>query len=151
MTEHVGVPARAQHVAVIDAVRAQRHRADQRHRLGAGARPVTEIDPSLDQRLDAEALRERGDQRDPRVRDRALIVELDFGRVQSGRPVMLHHEGDLLLQAPGRCHVREKTCSRGHSSLRTGQTEPLTQWTEAKAPLRNPTLAEGPITRSRER
>ena len=36
----------------------------------------------------------------PRVRNDPLIVELDRQTVQSDRLVIVHHEGDLLTQAP---------------------------------------------------
>jgi len=46
----------AQHVAVVNAVRAQRHRVDQRHDLASGvgrAGPVAEADETLCERLDS--------------------------------------------------------------------------------------------------
>ena len=44
--------------------------------------------------------RERRDQHHPGVRDDPLVVETDPHAVQSDRLVILHHEGDLLSQAP---------------------------------------------------
>ena len=52
------------------------------------------------ERLDPQPPRERRDQHHPGVRDDPLIVELDPHAVQSDRLVILHHEGDLLTQAP---------------------------------------------------
>jgi hypothetical protein len=95
-----GAP-RAQQVAVVDAVRAQGHRRDQCHHLRAGirrARALTEIDALIDQRLDAQALSQACREHDPRVSDRALVIENDPDRVQSDRPVSMHHEGDLLCR-----------------------------------------------------
>jgi hypothetical protein len=68
VADHLGRAAGAQQITVIDAVCAQRHRADQRQRLGAlaaGTGPVAEIDALVDQVFDAKALGERRDQRDP--------------------------------------------------------------------------------------
>jgi hypothetical protein len=63
------------------------------------ARPIpAQGDQPARERLDPKPLRECRDQRDPRVRDDALIVEFDPQTLQSDRLVMLHHEGDLLTQ-----------------------------------------------------
>jgi hypothetical protein len=102
--------AGAQQIAVVDAVRAQRHRRDQRHHLRARirrARPVAEVDCLINECLDPEPISKRRDQHDPRVGDRSLIVELDPNAVQSDRPVSMHHEGDLLLQPPDAGYVRK--------------------------------------------
>jgi hypothetical protein len=56
VAEHVSGPAGAQHVAVIDAVRAERHRRDERHDLAARmrrARPITQVDRLVDQLFDS--------------------------------------------------------------------------------------------------
>jgi len=97
--EDLTTSPRAQQVAVIDAVRAECHRRDERHDLRARvrrARPVTEVDAAVNQRLDPQTPRERGRQHDPGVGDRPLIIELNPDGVQSDRPVSMHHEGDLL-------------------------------------------------------
>jgi hypothetical protein len=52
------------------------------------------------ERLDPQPLRERRDQHHPRVTDDPLVVEFDPHAVQSDRPVIMHHQGDLLSQAP---------------------------------------------------
>ena len=67
----------------------------------ARAGAAGQVDTFLGQLLDSEPLRERRDQRDTRVGDRILIVEHDLDRVQSDWTCRLHHEGDLLSQAPG--------------------------------------------------
>jgi hypothetical protein len=91
---------RAQYVAVIDAVRAQRHRIDQRHDLAASiarAGPVgAQTHHPLRERLDPQSSGERRDEHDPGVRDRPLVIEADLHGVQSDRSVIVHHEGDLL-------------------------------------------------------
>ena len=102
MPEHIGGPARAQQITVIDAVRAQRHRRDQRHHLRAlvaRADTLAKHDTRVDQRLDPQPLRERPRQDDSGVRDRPLVIERDRDAIQSDRPVNMHHEGDLLSQA----------------------------------------------------
>jgi hypothetical protein len=102
MAEHIAGPARAQQIAVIDAVRAQCHRRDQRHHLRTrvpGSDTLAQHDALIDERLDPQPLRERRRQDDPGVRDRPLIVKADRDAVQSDRPVNMHHEGDLLSQA----------------------------------------------------
>jgi hypothetical protein len=100
--QHVRGAARAQHVAVVDAVRAERDRRHQRHHLRArvarsGA--LAEIHARVDKRLDPEPPGERRRQDDSSVGDRPLIIETDRDAIQSDRPVNMHHEGDLLSQA----------------------------------------------------
>ncbi|HEX5924411.1 MAG TPA: hypothetical protein VFY45_11310 [Baekduia sp.] len=89
---------RAQQLAVIDAVGAERHRIDKCDHFAsrvAGAGPITAHTPeALDESLDAEPFGERRDQRDPRVADDAFVVEIDPHAVQSDRPVIVHHQGD---------------------------------------------------------
>ena len=98
MPKHHSGLARAQHVAVIDAIRSERHRAEQRHHLAARvrrARPITEINGLVDQRLDPKASGEHRGKHHPGVSDRPLIVKHDPGAVRQ----TLHHAGDLLVQA----------------------------------------------------
>ncbi len=93
-----GAPG-AQHVAVIDAVRAQGHRRHQRHHLRprVGRSPtVAQTDRVVDERLDPQALRKRRGEHDSRVGDRPLIIESHRDNIQSDPPVIMHHEGDLL-------------------------------------------------------
>ncbi len=116
---------RAQQVAVIDRVGAQRHRVDERHHLAprvARAGPIgAQAHAASDQPLDAQPPSERRGQRDSRVGDQALVVEVHLHVVQSGRPVIVHHEGDLLMPGPGCPHSRRKPCSGGHSSSCVGR------------------------------
>ena len=102
---------RAQDIAVIDAVGAQDHRVQQRHHLAPGvrsARPVTtQPHPILRERLDTESLGERRDEQNPGIRNRPFVVETDPCAVQSDRLGILHHEGDLLPQAPAARHSRK--------------------------------------------
>ncbi len=84
------------------------------------------------ERLKPEALSDRRDQHHPSVRDDPLIVELDLHAVQSDRLVILHHEGDLLPQAPAAA-IRRKSPAEEvilHSGPDgTGLTD---RWIEAK-------------------
>jgi hypothetical protein len=95
-----GACAAPQHTRVVDRVGAQQHRVDERHHLAARVRSARPVSPQPDQtprqRLNSEPPRERRDQHHPGVRDDPLIVELDLHAVQSDRPVIVHHEGDLL-------------------------------------------------------
>jgi hypothetical protein len=107
-------PARAsrpQHVAVIDTVGAQNHREHERHDLAARVRSPRPIAPQPHQipreRLHAETLGERRDEHHPGVRNDALIIKNDVDPVQSDRPVIVHHEGDLPLQAPAAVNSRK--------------------------------------------
>jgi len=54
--------------------------------------------------------RERRQEHQPRVRDDALVVEFDLHPVQSDRPVILHHERDLLTPGPGCPDSLKKPC-----------------------------------------
>jgi hypothetical protein len=103
--------ARAQHAAVIDAVGAQHHRVEQRHHLAArvgATRPIaTQPHAVLRERLDTEAPGERRDEHHPGIGHRAFVVELDLHAVRSDRLVILHHEGDLPLQAPAAVNSRK--------------------------------------------
>jgi hypothetical protein len=70
VAEHGGRLPREQQVTVIDAVRPERHRADQGHHLAArigNAVPVAEIDGRVDQLLDSEALRQQRRQHHTRI------------------------------------------------------------------------------------
>ena len=124
VAEHLPGPAGSKQIAVIDAVRAQRHRRDQGHHLGARIgrpRAVTEIDAVLDERLDPKPLSERRGQHDPRIRHHPLVIEHRLHTVQSDRPVNMHHEGDLLRGPRLPSTAVKKPCSGGHSSIQAGQ------------------------------
>ena len=125
MAEDRAGPPGAQHVAVIDAVRAERHRRDQRHDLAARmrrARPLTEVDRPVHQRLDPQPRRQHGGQHHARVRDRPLIVKDDHRRV-------VHHAGDLLRRAATAAICRYQARLGRSPCLRT-RTK---RWIEAKA------------------
>jgi len=121
--------ARTQYLAVIDAVRAQRHRIDQRHHLPARVRPTRPTRPQAhttpDQTLKAQPLGECRDQRDPSVRDDPIVVKPHQHAVQSDRPVIVHHQGDLLTPGPGCGYSLQKPCSGGHLRDTTGQNPPI--------------------------
>jgi hypothetical protein len=99
MPEHrPGLP-RAQHIAVIDAVRPQAHRTDHRHHLPARircARPLAEINGPVDQSLDTKPTGEHRGEHHARVRDHPLVVEHNAGAVRQ----TVHHAGDPLVQDP---------------------------------------------------
>jgi hypothetical protein len=91
-----GAPG-AQHLAVLDAVRAECHGDEQRHHLAArigGTGGLAEVDPLLVQRLDPQPCRQGRRKHDAGIRDRPLVVEDDCRRV-------VHHESDLLIEGRG--------------------------------------------------
>jgi len=57
-----------------------------------------------------------GDQRDPSIRDDALVVEDRLNAVQLDRRIV-HHAGDLLTRGPGCAHSREKPLLRRSLSI----------------------------------
>ncbi len=97
-------PARPQHAGVVDAVGPEHHREQQRHDLTSRVRRPGPVAPQAhqpaSQRLDPQALRDRRDKHHACLTNQPLIVEPDPQPVQSDRLVILHHEGDLPLQAP---------------------------------------------------
>jgi len=80
--------------------------------------------PAGRQRLDTEALRDCRDQRDPGVRDDPLVIERDPHTIQSDRPVILHHEGDLLTRAPTARTVVKALLRLRRSFFLADRTEP---------------------------
>lgn len=118
-----------QHLAVIDAVRPERHRIDQRHDLAPGvvrARPIrAQAHEALRESLDSQPLRERCDEHDPRVCDRSVVIKGDLHSVQSDRPVIVHHEGDLL-RGPRLRLQPEKALVRRSFFLQHRTTPPTT-------------------------
>jgi hypothetical protein len=80
VTKHRRGGPGAQHVGVVDAVAAGHQRVQQRQ--NPAARPVmawavTEVDQLVDDRLDSQALSERGGQHEPSVGDCMVVVERD--------------------------------------------------------------------------
>jgi hypothetical protein len=117
-----GLPG-PQQIAVIDAVRTQRHRRDERHHLAArvrGAGPITETDRLINQRLDPEPISQHRRQHQTGVGDDALIVKHDARGVRQ----TLHHVGDLLVQARRRRNRQLSACSGGHLKPRSGRPHP---------------------------
>jgi hypothetical protein len=110
------VRPRPQHVAVIDAICAQRHRVDQRHDLApsvAGAGVIgAQAHEALRERLDPQPLSERHDEHDPGVGDHPLVIEGDLHSIQSDQPVIVHHEGDLLRGPRMPTHPRKALLRR---------------------------------------
>ncbi|MGH2910778.1 MAG: hypothetical protein ACRDK8_15980 [Solirubrobacteraceae bacterium] len=99
-----------QQVTVINAVRAQHPRRDQRHDLAPrarGARPIAEVHGFIHRRLDPEPAGEHGGHHHARVGDRSLIVKHDTRGVRQ----TLHHVGDLLVQARRRRNRQLSACS----------------------------------------
>ena len=128
--------ARSQHLAVIDAVGAQRHRVDQRHHLPARVRRTRTIraqaHTTRDQRLQPQPPGERRDQRDPRVRDDPVVVKTDPHAVQSDRPVIVHHQGDPLRRAPA-AHTAWKSPAQGVTLTSPPDTNPrIMRWIQAE-------------------
>ena len=120
MAQHRPCLARAKHVTVIDAVRPERHRRDQRHHLApwlCSSGPIAEINRPVDQRLDPEPVGEHRRKQHAGVRDRPLIIENHPHRVRQ----TVHHMGDLLLQARRRPTRQLSACSGGHSNLGLGR------------------------------
>ena len=115
----------AQHVAVVDAVRARAPSPTPASSPCARVRrpgTLAEIDALIDQRLDPQPPGQRRRQHDPRVGDRPLIVEDDRDAVQSDRPVNCTMK---VTSCAGRdCRNSRFPCSGGHSSFTTGQTRP---------------------------
>src|SRR5680860_1157124 len=95
----------AQHVCIVDRVGAEHHRVKERHHLATGVGGTRLLAPQphqlAGQRLESESLGERRDQRHAAVGNRPLVVKLDLQSVQSDRPVIVHHQGDLLNSGRG--------------------------------------------------
>ena len=126
-------PPRPQHIAVIDAVRAQQHRVHQREHLAARARrprPLPEADRGIDERLDPQPPRERDREHDPGIDDHALIIKRHVGSVRQ----ILHHKSDLLTQAAAARHSRFSPAQEVISSPKPDGSPPPKRWIEAKAP-----------------
>jgi len=78
----------------------------------------------VDEILDSEPLSERRGEHDPGVRNDPLIVKGHLYAVQSDRPAIINHQGDLLTPGPDCRYSREKPCSGGHSCGYTGRHRP---------------------------
>jgi hypothetical protein len=129
MAQHSTDAPRAHDVAVIDRIGPQQHRRDQRHHLRpgvGGCGPPPQAHAPVHEALDPQPHRQRRHQHDPGIGDRPALIEANVDTVQSDRPVIVHHEGDLLTRAPTAHTVAKKPCSGGHSSPHTGQNHPAT-------------------------
>jgi hypothetical protein len=112
VTQKPARPPGPEHAAVIDAVRAPKHRVENRHHLAPdvdGARPVpTQPDQLLRERLDTKSSGERCDHHQPGVRHDPLIVENDMHAVQSDRLVIVGVEGEPRCRACARSSARPR-------------------------------------------
>jgi hypothetical protein len=135
MAEQPAGPPRAQDVAVVDRVGAQQHRRDQRHRLRARVRgpdPRPEAHEAINQRLDPQPRRQHRGQRNPGVGDRPPVIEGHLHSIQSDRPVILHHESDLLTQDAAARHDRFSPAQEVISLPRPDRPTQPKRWIEAK-------------------
>ena len=135
MTQHGARLARPQHVTVIDAVRPERHRGDQRHDLAARVRragPITEIDHPVNEALNPQPIGEHRRQHHARVGDRPLIVEHDPRCVRQ----TVHHAGDPLAQDPQPLARPVLPASGGYLNLGPGRLIAAERWIEAKRAVR---------------
>ena len=139
MTKHSGGLARAQHVAVLDAIRSQRHRRDQAHHLASRIRRAATIAQS--HRLVHEPLEPKPTGKDRRkhhasVRDYSLVIEDHDRRV-------VHHEGDLLSRAATAAICRYQALL-GRSLHPRARME---RWIEAKSGSLRVTCSEFAVRR----
>jgi len=120
----------SEHVHVIDAVRPGEHPVHQRHHLTArqarSRRPGVEPHRLVHQLLDPQPLRERRGHQQSGVADEPLLVELHLHRLKARRPRrnvrrVMHHMGDLLVQARRRRIRQLSACSGGHLNLTIGR------------------------------
>ena len=120
----------SQHVHVIDRVRAGQHAVHQRHHLAArqarARRPGVQPHRLVHQLLDPQPLRERRGHQQAGVADQPLLVERHAHRIEVDRPLgnvrtVMHHMGDLLLQARRRRIRQLYACSGGHLRLTAGR------------------------------
>ena len=100
----LGAPG-PQQVAVVDRIGSQCHRVQERADLAArlrGGGALAEVDRLIDEALEAQAVDQGARQHHSRIRDKALVVELDRQRVgPHGRPRTVHHVSDLLMSGRG--------------------------------------------------
>jgi hypothetical protein len=129
-----GAPG-AQDVAVVDRIRPERHRLQQRADLATrpgSAGAIAKLDGPIDQPLEAEPLDQGARQQHARVGDQPLVVELDRHRIGAHQgPRTVHHVGDLLT--PGRRCSNQPlfACSGGHFRGGAGRIRGAVRWIEA--------------------
>jgi hypothetical protein len=124
VSEHRGGLTRPQDVAVLDAVRAQRHRRQHRHHLAPRIRAAGTLAQThrlIDELLDPRTLREQPRQHHTGVGDRPLIIK-------HHDRLLVHHVGDLLSGAATGAICR-------YQALLGRSLHPITgtkRWIEAK-------------------
>ena len=97
VAEHARGRARAQHVRVVDVRSAGAQRVHQRQRLAPRSSAADAAGKShgrVDHRFQIEALRQRRDQQQPRVRDQVRVIE---GRVYPVQPLRYSRHWKCLL------------------------------------------------------
>jgi len=101
---------RAQQSTVVDRVATQHHRIDQRHHLAARVARARALRAQphqpLRQRLNPKPPGQARHEHHTGITDHTLIIETDPQSIQSDRLAILHHEGDLLTQAPAARYSR---------------------------------------------
>jgi hypothetical protein len=105
VAEHRRGLARAQDVAVLDAVGPQRHGADHGHDLApriGGARTVAQTHGLIDELLHTEAPGQQRGQHHAGVGNRPLVIE-------HHDRLLVHHEGDLLSEGRGRLQLPQSS------------------------------------------
>ena len=131
VAEHAACLARAQHVAVVDRVRAEQHRVHEREHLRAragGARALPEPYRFVDDALQPEAHSERRGEQQTRVSHHPRVVKTRFDPVQprsTPGSTIRHHPGDLLSAGPAAAATARLACSGGHSGDHLGRPTQL--------------------------
>src|SRR6266496_421094 len=102
---------------------------------GAATRPprAQQHEP-LNQTLEPQPLRERRRQRDPGVRHDPLIVKNDPHLVQSDRPIIMHHQGDLLCRAPAVHTAWKSPAQEVILASAPDRPHPPPRWIQAQRP-----------------
>ncbi len=86
----------------------------------------------LRERLDFQPPREARDQRNPGIRDHPLVVEGDSHAIQSGRPVIMHLQSDLLTPGPGCPYsLRKALLTRSFKVQPRMEEPPPMRWIQA--------------------
>jgi hypothetical protein len=126
---HLGAPG-PEHVAVIDAVRPEQHRVDQREHLAPRPRrprPTAEPDRRIDERLEPQPPPQRHREHDPGVDDHPLVIEDNLGSVRQ----IVHHAGDLLTQTAAARYSRFSPAQEVISLPHPDRSPPQQRWIEA--------------------
>jgi hypothetical protein len=130
MPQHQPGRPGAQHVHVIDAVRAGEHPVHQAHHLTALQRRARSlgIQPHavVHKLLDTQPLGQGPCQQQTRVGDQTLLIKADCDLIERCGTldyvrVIVHHSGDLLTGPRLPRTTAEKPCSGGHLNVRVGR------------------------------